>query len=610
MANFPIVSINTHTTASSPRPHILYTVEVSRGGNHAVLNRRYSEFLALHNALQPSEDITVSLPPKRILVTSFVPSAWLDDVLIEERKTGLAAYLNAILVHPTYRNAPALSDFLSSNESKTSNPKLDLEDALPSTMSRQSALQLKAQLLSGDGEATANKGEMKVNATLIAAAYYPDWSESEFPPESLDYTRFSILFFAFAIPNSSNTLTWDSGSQNMLSRTVTAARNSGAGTRVVLSVGKFWSGWGGSVYFSQCVASAANRTTFVNTLVSAVNTYGLDGIDIDWEYPNEVGAGNINSPSDAANFLTFLTQLRTALGSSKIISAAVPDTPWLGSNGSPLTNVSAYAAQMTYLNIMNYDIFQSSSTPGPNAPLGNLCGTSTLPQYSAQAALSQWSAAGFPASKMLLGLPLYGYVSNSTKTALTGSLVDASPNEDRRNGPNGTSTNVARPGNHARHQRTIPAKKPAEGQAGSGKVNGNVEKGKKKGATNGDAGTGKETKGSSNQAGTEATANLQSWYGQQIPFGSIVASGALTKNADGTYGGGGGFTEGWDNCSDTPFLFNTSQATVVTYDDTFSLGDKATFAKQNGMAGCFTWSLDQDDGVTLQNVIRANLGLP
>lgn len=93
--------------------------------------------------------------------------------MIEERKTGLAAYLNAILVHPTYRNAPALSDFLSSNDSKTSNPKLDPEDALPSTMSRQSALQIKAQLLSGDGEATANKGEMKADATLIAAAYYP-----------------------------------------------------------------------------------------------------------------------------------------------------------------------------------------------------------------------------------------------------------------------------------------------------------------------------------------------------------------------------------------------------------------------------------------------------
>lgn len=59
------------------------------------------------------------------------------------------------------------------------------------------------------------------------------------------------------------------------------------------------------------------------------------------------------------------------------------------------------------------------------------------------------------------------------------------------------------------------------------------------------------------------------------------------------------------------FLFKTSQKTVVTYDgkswskitntkqimnllsDTWSLGDKAQFAKSSGMAGCFTWSLDQ-----------------
>lgn len=59
--------------------------------------------------------------------------------------------------------------------------------------------------------------------------------------------------------------------------------------------------------------------------------------------------------------------------------------------------------------------------------------------------------------------------------------------------------------------------------------------------------------------------------------------------------------------------------------DTFSLADKASFAKSKAMAGCFTWSLDQvsigvrlfpslclfdrqDDGVTLQNAIRTALG--
>ena len=71
------------------------------------------------------------------------------------------------------------------------------------------------------------------------------------------------------------------------------------------------------------------------------------------EYPNESGAGNPHSSSDAANLLSFFKSLRSALGSSKIISAAVTPLPWTGSNGNPLTDVSAYAAQMTYANIMS-----------------------------------------------------------------------------------------------------------------------------------------------------------------------------------------------------------------------------------------------------------------
>lgn len=41
------------------------------------------------------------------------------------------------------------------------------------------------------------------------------------------------------------------------------------------------------------------------------------------------------------------------------------------------------------------------------------------------------------------------------------------------------------------------------------------------------------------------------------------------------------------------FLFDTSRTTVVTYDDTYSLADKAAYVHNQGMGGCFTWSLDQ-----------------
>lgn len=44
-------------------------------------------------------------------------------------------------------------------------------------------------------------------------------------------------------------------------------------------------------------------------------------------------------------------------------------------------------------------------------------------------------------------------------------------------------------------------------------------------------------------------ATLTSWWGQQIPFSSIVKSGALVKKSDGSYGEGGGFTMGKPSAS-------------------------------------------------------------
>ncbi|KAI0677694.1 glycoside hydrolase family 18 protein [Trametes maxima] len=571
-------SVVSHTTASVPRPHILYNIEVKvADGSTSTVSKRYSDFAALHDTLNDPG----TLPPKRILATTFVPSAWLDDALITERKDGLSAYLTGLLQSPQFRVHRALVDFLTPGGVPSASRDFNLEDALPSTLTRKAALEAQDKLTA--------------QATPIYAAYYPDWSSDQIPPNTLDFSKFDILLFAFATPNSSSTISFDSGSTSTLKTLVSSAHNSGRGTKVVLSIG----GWDGSYWFSQAMSSA-NRSTFVNACVSAVNTYNLDGIDIDWEYPAESGAGNPHSTSDAANLLSFFQSLRSALGSSKIISAAVTQLPWTGSNGSPLTDASAYASVMTYANIMNYDVFGASSNPGPNAPLGNLCGNSQLPQYSAQAALSQWTQAGFPASKLVLGLPLYGYVSQSTKTTL----------QHIARPPPGFKVEEYKEKVLGLPERGLACPLPQlreenEEQDGEGQesnklgLSGNHERAK---------GGAKTGAGKSEDVRANAAGDLSSYFGQQIPFNQITALGALTKTSSGTYVSANGYTEGWDDCSDTPFLFNTSRKTVVTYDDTYSLGDKALFAKQNGMAGCFTWSLDQDDGYTLTNVIRSNLG--
>lgn len=172
-----------------------------------------------------------------------------------------------------------------------------------------------------------------------------------------------------------------------------------------------------------------------------------------------------------------------------------------------------------------------------NFDTGDLCGTSTQPKANAQAALKQWKAAGFPASKLLLGLPLYGYVSQSSKKVLTGSSI---PSPDML----------------LLQTETVAAAPFYENE------NGSNNKSKVLHFVNGAHARPKE------RPEVYITANLQSYWGQQIAFKDLVASGALAKQADGSYWGGGGFSKGlllfvvqrcliqaytaWDNCSNTP----------------------------------------------------------
>lgn len=64
-----------------------------------------------------------------------------------------------------------------------------------------------------------------------------------------------------------------------------------------------------------------------------------------WEYPNKQGIGcNIISSDDAANYLSFLQELRADdTGKDIYISGAVSITPFVGADGTPMTDVSDFA---------------------------------------------------------------------------------------------------------------------------------------------------------------------------------------------------------------------------------------------------------------------------
>ncbi|KAJ3096296.1 hypothetical protein HDU97_006054, partial [Phlyctochytrium planicorne] len=117
-----------------------------------------------------------------------------------------------------------------------------------------------------------------------------------------------------------------------------------AGFKIILSLG----GWGYDTLFPPIASSSSNMKIFSDSLIDLIQKYGIDGVDIDWEYPRSYldANGKVIPASDGENLGKWLIQLRGAIGKDKIISMAVP----MGSviNNYPLTIM---ASQIDYLNV-------------------------------------------------------------------------------------------------------------------------------------------------------------------------------------------------------------------------------------------------------------------
>lgn len=94
---------------------------------------------------------------------------------------------------------------------------------------------------------------------------------------------------------------------------------------------------------------------------------------------------------------------------------------------------------------MNYDVYGTfSSVTGPNSPLNDTCASSSDQQGSAVSAVAAWTDAGFPASKIVLGVAAYGHSFTVTpSTAVTGSTLNIYTTFDSTNIPPGDSWDPA-----------------------------------------------------------------------------------------------------------------------------------------------------------------------
>ena len=85
--------------------------------------------------------------------------------------------------------------------------------------------------------------------------------------------------------------------------------------KTMIAIGGWTDSNDGTAKFSKLVSSTTNINTFVSSVVSFLKLYGFDGLDVDWEYPA--------CAADKAGFVQLLSALRTAFGSTYLLSIAV-----------------------------------------------------------------------------------------------------------------------------------------------------------------------------------------------------------------------------------------------------------------------------------------------
>ncbi len=176
--------------------------------------------------------------------------------------------------------------------------------------------------------------------------------------------------------------------------------------RVLGSVG----GWGRAQAFSEAAATVEGRRRLARSCADVVVQYGLDGIDVDWEFP-VVGEGGAHRAGDREAFVALLAELRGALAEQAeasgraephLLTIAVPvDASILGH-----FDLVGALPWVDWVNLMAYDMVGPwSAVTGFDAPLRDPADREV---EDVEDSVARLLARGVPASRLVLGVPFYG----------------------------------------------------------------------------------------------------------------------------------------------------------------------------------------------------------
>lgn len=156
--------------------------------------------------------------------------------------------------------------------------------------------------------------------------------------------------------------------------------------------------------FSLLAKSDAYRKQFAQECKAFVQKWGIDGVDMDWEFPGLSWSGDANAfdvAVDVANHVLLMKELRATLGSTYLLTYAgyCKDKEAIA-GGYRYIDIAGVAPYVDFVNIMTYDLDE--------APRHQSALSDTRSFSDCTRAVQLYLNAGMPANKLVLGIPFYG----------------------------------------------------------------------------------------------------------------------------------------------------------------------------------------------------------
>lgn len=264
--------------------------------------------------------------------------------------------------------------------------------------------------------ALQSDSDVWVGAYLASYNHYvePTGNWGNLTTEEIDWDAFTHLFYFSLHAQADGSLSAIKAYRNMSPDRINSIISAGhkAGKPVLFSIG----GWGNYDGFSNAI-KAGNRESFVNNIISTMQEWGFDGVDIDME--------PIKS-SDYDNYAAFINELRSAMDKIEVPVASKALISVVTKNHPDL--FSRIHDKIDQINLMTYDLsgawqgwvsWHNSavysgglSFPGNGKPLPSI-----------DQIVKEFINSGIPKSKLGIGIDFYGYVWSGGTGTSTGGTV-------------------------------------------------------------------------------------------------------------------------------------------------------------------------------------------